>query len=602
MRTTTALVGLAFALLAPGATAHRDAVESHLIFASNRDGATHAYAIDPYGRRFAALTVGRQEDRELVVSRDGRHIAFRRTEHGHDLIYVADGAGRHLARVGEGDPAGWSPDGSRLAFFSRGGSSREPMGLAVVDGNGKAKQTLVGGGGSFTEFEGWAPDGHELAYTIEAVQPATGDTATELRTVDLSGTQRLLWSQTGEIWYSASWAPDGRRLAYRRFANGQSEIAVADADSGSTTVVASGDSFGPPVWSPDGTKLLYSRTGAATGSLDVVDLAAGTDSKLTSTAAIEYEPTAAWAWSPAGDRILWSDASGMYVADAAGADRRRLVDATWIGPPAHGVWSPDGGEVAFASNGLHTIRADGTDPRLLAARGSIQLVAWLGGAVPPGARKAPHLPALERSSRRLLRLRGRVRELVAAGGTAGVVSARSRLDCVHVVAWSPRARAVARAARPVPCDPVLPAHWSLVGGLDIDGVTLSWSSDWSCGNTECDRVAYEGVLRHPGTLAVDSRFLSVPYDGPPPKLPCVVCPEPNPTRGNPDVVAGRARVYVRRDVVVVHVHGAPERVLRPPGIGPVYARLTRVGLFYAYSLAGGAYPGRVRFVPLGELG
>lgn len=589
-------------LVAPSASARPAAAPSHLIFASNRDGDTDVYATDPGGRRLAALTVDSRNEADVVASPDGRHIAFRRDARHDSFTYVTDGAGRHLARVGEGFPAGWSPDGSRLAFFSGGGPSAEASGLSVADADGTGVKRLLTNDGTLTQFEGWSADGNELAFTMEVVEPATGDIASELRTVDLSGTQRLLWSQLGEAWLSASWSPHGHQLAYRRVTGGEWQIAVVDADSGTTSVVARGKELGPPVWSPDGTKLLYSRTDGPSGTLDVADLASGAISTLASTAAVPFEATAAWAWSPTGNRVLWSDSAGMFVVGADGQGRKRLLKAIAPGWAPHGTWSPDGTQVAFVLDGLRTVRPDGTGPKTVAARGAITFVAWVGGGIPATARKAASLPPLERASRRLLRLRGRIKELVADGGTAGVVSARSRLDCVHVVAWSPRAAAVARATQPQPCEPRLPSYLYLVGGLDIQDTKLTWSSDWSCGNTECDRTVYEGALRRPGLLEVSSRIVSVFYNGPPPRLRCVVCPSADPTRRSPDVVRGHAAVYVRSGAVVVRLlRTGTDHVLRPRAIGPVFARLTRAGLFYAYSLEGGPYPGRVVFVPLGEL-
>ncbi|HYX76746.1 MAG TPA: hypothetical protein VE757_06175, partial [Gaiellaceae bacterium] len=308
IRATWLVAGAGLALAAPGATAGPSVpATSHLIFTSNRDGDAHAYATDPAGRRLAALTVGTRDDSLFVVSRDGRHIAFRRSERRGFGVYVADGGGRHLARVGQGDPVGWSPNGSLLAFFFIGGSVVEPTGISVVGADGTGARKLVGGEGSYTEFDGWSPDGQELAYTVEAVDPSTGDIDTELRTVDLAGTEKVLSSQLGETWFSAAWAPSGHRLAYRRFADGGSQVAVVDADTGATSVVAKGsDAFGPPVWSPDGTKLLYSRGDAGANSLEVADLGTGATTQLVRTAYVDYEPTPAWAWSPAGDRVVWS--------------------------------------------------------------------------------------------------------------------------------------------------------------------------------------------------------------------------------------------------------------------------------------------------------
>jgi Tol biopolymer transport system component len=196
--------------------------------------------------------------------------------------------------VGEGFPLGWSPDGSLLAFLE----GAEPGVIRVVNADGTGARTLVGGGGSFTEFEGWSADGQKLAFTLEAVNPETGDINSELRTVDLAGTQRLLHSHLGETWYSATWSPSSHVLAFRA----DSGIAVVDADSGATNVVANAEFRGGPVWSADGTKLLFSRgDGAGHNSLAVTELAGGSTSQLVSTGPIQYEQVASYSWSPAGN-------------------------------------------------------------------------------------------------------------------------------------------------------------------------------------------------------------------------------------------------------------------------------------------------------------
>jgi Tol biopolymer transport system component len=381
------------ALVALGAAAPSQptaAPASHLLFASNRDGDGDGYATDPAGRRYAALTVDSEDERNFVASRDGRHLAFRRTRSG--AVYVADGAGRHLREVGEGFPVGWSPDGSLLAFFSQEGA--EASGIRVVNADGTGARPLVAGGGSFTEFEGWSADGQELAFTLEAVDPDTGDPYSELRTVDLGGSQHLLHSHLGEMWYSATWSPSSHELAFRA----DFQIVVVDADSGTTKVVANAESLGGPVWSPDGTKLLFSRGhGAGQNSLAVADLARGTTSQLVSTGPIEYEQVASYSWSPAGDRVAWLDTNGLFDVRADGQGRTRLRNAPWIGwPPGVGpaTWSPNGDALAFEEGGLRSIRPDGTGLKTLAERGSVELLGWVPGPVPSAAPRAATLPAL----------------------------------------------------------------------------------------------------------------------------------------------------------------------------------------------------------------
>ncbi len=311
---------------------------SHLLFASNRDGDGDAYATDPAGRRYAALTVDSDDERNFVPSHDGRHLAFRRTRSG--AVYVSDGAGHHVHKVGDGFPVGWSPDGSRLAFFSQEGA--EASGIRVVNADGTGARTLVDAGGSFTEFEGWSADGQELAFTLEAVDPDNGDPYSELRTVELAGSQRLLHSDFGETWYSATWSPSSHKLAFRA----DFQIVVVDADSGAAKVVANAEFLGGPVWSPDGTKLLFSRGhGAGQNSLAVTDLAGGTTSQLVATVPIEYEQVASYSWSPAGDRVAWLDTTGLFDVRADGQGRTRLrgsvgrpVSVRAPGRPVETLW------------------------------------------------------------------------------------------------------------------------------------------------------------------------------------------------------------------------------------------------------------------------
>jgi hypothetical protein len=74
---------------------------------------------------------------------------------------------------------------------------------------------------------------------------------------------------------------------------------------------------------------------------------------------IGYAP----AWSPSGERIAYVTRGNLWVADADGSHRGKLV--TGADQPA---WSPNGRRLAFARGGfVWTVRADGLDERRLAA-------------------------------------------------------------------------------------------------------------------------------------------------------------------------------------------------------------------------------------------
>ena len=77
------------------------------------------------------------------------------------------------------------------------------------------------------------------------------------------------------------------------------------------------------------------------------------------------------AWSPNAERIAYVTRGDLWVADADGSHRARLV--AQADQPA---WGPNGRRLAFVRDGwVWTIRADGLDERKLARGRASRLVA-----------------------------------------------------------------------------------------------------------------------------------------------------------------------------------------------------------------------------------
>ena len=103
----------------------------------------------------------------------------------------------------------WSPDGTRLAYFSDASGEYE-LHVAPQDGKGEAKRYPLGGAG-FYERPRWAPDGQKLSFI---------DNSRSLYWIDLTtGKVRKVHS---EVLYGPvntmhhAWSPDSRWLAYTR--------------------------------------------------------------------------------------------------------------------------------------------------------------------------------------------------------------------------------------------------------------------------------------------------------------------------------------------------------------------------------------------------
>ena len=306
---------------------------------------------------------------------------------------------------------------------------------------------------------------------------------------------------------------------------------------------------------------------------------------------------------PDGRRVAFISPAGLWVVGSDGSGRK-LLARSFGRSLSRPSWSPDGAEIAFENgDAVRVVGATGHKLRTLASRGRSRLAAWVRGPVPLAATRVAALPPIEVASRLVFRSRGRIKEMVVAGGRAATLVAASHLDCVHVAVWSPWAKAVAREGPPIPCErEALGLETPTLGGLRISGRIVRWSDEWACGNTECYHDDFRGIVVSPTRIRVTGSFVSVERGGggPEPKLPCVVCPLPNPTASHTDRV-GMLSMYVRHREVHLSRRGQALRVLRLPGRGRVFARLRISGLFYAYNMPRAAEPGRVRFVRLRAL-
>jgi Tol biopolymer transport system component len=148
-------------------------------------------------------------------------------------------------------------------------------------------------------------------------------------------------------------------------------------------------------------------------------------------------PDSAAAPSPNGRRIAFAGARlehgnlvyGLFVMQADGTGQRRLTPKGFsVGGDAHPSWSPDGSEIAFAADGesgygVHVVRVDGTDLRLIAS----------GGFAPTWARSGNRIAFVFRESRDLRPL-SRI-AIVSAEGGDPVALTDDHVDGLPV--WSP---------------------------------------------------------------------------------------------------------------------------------------------------------------------
>jgi TolB protein len=255
-------------------------------------------------------------------------------------------------------PAIWSPDGTRLAFwsFASDGDATDMaaleaamadpdpnMSVNVVRADGTDHQVLMTGikwaSPCGTDLS-WAHDSEHLAVSYTATEDVTDVPVIDVLSVDGEPPRRLV-----SYGVDPYWSPDDEAIAYHGTLNSNG-VWIVGADGTDprqlSETMGSGCAFDGPAWSPDGTQVAF--YGGADGFHDVwvADVAGGGEVRLSADAADEYWPR----WSPDGSRIAFdrvvdraNNAPQFVVSDPDGSDQVMLEHPLVASAP---TWSPDG--------------------------------------------------------------------------------------------------------------------------------------------------------------------------------------------------------------------------------------------------------------------
>ena len=226
--------------------------------------------------------------------------------------------------------ASWSRDGRRVVFTAlcAGGcaSFGDPYhGIRIADPTVGTDALLRAGEDVFDAS--LSPDGSQIAFIRAAL---TSTPQLMVMATDGTGT-RLVTDLAGAV-AGPSWSPDGGWLTYSGLRE-EADVFVVRADGTQAPVtIAVGDH---PAWSPDGTRIAYihdcrilSTSPDGGSSVTVTTLRRFGDHRCS----MQAGPV----WSPDGTELAVSVSGGLYVMDADGRHRRRLLRR----PPGGFAWQP----------------------------------------------------------------------------------------------------------------------------------------------------------------------------------------------------------------------------------------------------------------------
>jgi len=306
------------------------------------------------------LTNNNAMDGGPTWSPDGSKIAFWSNREGKNKIYVMDADGSNVNRLTnlDGVDPVWSPDGRKIVFGSERDGNPE---IYVMDADG-SNQTRLTRNLAAEGATAWSPDGSKIAFASNRDHDNPYNWDIYVMDADGSNVKKIV----DDLEYDAEprWSPDGQKMLFVTGRNNSFDVYVMNADGSEQKNLTADidDPCGSGTWSRDGKSIAFVRTIKGKQQVFVMDADGKSVMPVTNNSARNVHPS----WSPDGAKLLFSsDRDGnmeIYVMSADG-ELLQLTDdpADDLGP----AWSPDGNKIAFSSNRdgmqqIYAMNADGS--------------------------------------------------------------------------------------------------------------------------------------------------------------------------------------------------------------------------------------------------
>lgn len=277
--------------------------EDRIAFYSERDGNAEIYVMHADGSNQTRLTHTSWNEKAPNWSPDGSRLIYTSNRDGRFQVWMmnADGTGQHPLTSTQGQElaSDWSPDGATIAFYSSR-NDPNPGGcwpmctwqIYLMNTDGSSQRRLMSSAGS-DQAPRWSPDGSRILFYSQRA----GNW--DIYVVNADGTGEVRLTTTPKWEALPVWSPDGTKILYctmdaGTYANRGIGIMNADGSDMRTIIPGSSRVNEDPVFSPDGHQIAFQSDRTGRYQIYVMN-ADGTDQhNISGNHANEYWPN----WRP----------------------------------------------------------------------------------------------------------------------------------------------------------------------------------------------------------------------------------------------------------------------------------------------------------------
>lgn len=266
-----------------------------IAFVSDRDGSgIYLMASDGSNQRRLTAEFTRCEipDATMAWSADGQWFSFVSCPAGLPDIYVVRSDGSDLTNLTHNPAADansyWSPDGQRLAFGSDRDGNQEIYLLDVqasLQGKGDVGLIRLTDNPAVDVPAGWSPDGVRLLFFSDR----GGNPDVYLMKADGSDQTRLTTDPALD--YYPAWSPTGQWIAFVSMRDGNHEVYIMAPDGSGQRNLTASPATDAQFWcSPDGAQIAVSFMQDGAWSTWIVDVEGANRKQLDVVGCLDWRP------------------------------------------------------------------------------------------------------------------------------------------------------------------------------------------------------------------------------------------------------------------------------------------------------------------------